>query len=88
MKINLNDEVKFTVTADGLALMLQQDRTLGLAPGITAVCWRHDPATHQCEGPLWSLMNLFGPTMHMGSVLRPIKDNVLELPAKRRARKS
>jgi len=77
MNINLNDEVTFLVSAHGLKLLADQDKRLGLKRGHSAQCWRHDKATNCCEAPLWDVMRVFGPFLHMGATEMAIEGNHL-----------
>lgn len=79
MKINLNDEVTFIITTKGLEVLAAEDRRLGMKSGLTAEVWRHDSKTNQCRAPLWEVMHIFGPLMHMGSPISLIANNTLEV---------
>jgi hypothetical protein len=79
MQINLNDEVQFCITADGLEILTAHERTLGMEIGLMARCWRYKPDSGQCEAPLWDVMHHFGPCMTMGTSKHPIKNNELIL---------
>ena len=85
MNINLNDEVTFTITQQGLDKLAASDHKLGLEAGLSAKCWRHNPKTNQCTAPLWDVMGQFGEFMYMGANKQPIKGNSLKLPTKKRA---
>lgn len=77
MNINLNDEFAFTITEDGLSMLLKLDRKWKLEPGSSAKLWRFNKTTNRCEAPLYSIMNVFGPCMFMGAGKKPILDNSL-----------
>lgn len=81
MNINLNDQVTFLISVHGLKLLADQDKSLGLKRGHSAKCWRHDKATNCCEAPLWDVMRVFGPSLHMGATEMAIEGNHLTLSA-------
>lgn len=79
MKINLNDVARFIITAEGLDVLRERDKALGLKPGHWASTWRHDRADNTCEAPLWDVMSAFGERIHMGMREQLIEGSALEV---------
>ncbi len=70
MKFNINDTVRAKLTDYGTQYYTLFHRTLGVS--VPA-------AIKSVEMPLWELMQIFGPTLHMGMRELPFVDNEVEI---------
>ena len=71
MSANINDRVRVRLTVYGMKLLLDERDTVAGVGQVLASggVW---------ETPLWELMRVLGPCMHMGMGEMPIEGNRLE----------
>lgn len=66
VEINLNTEVRATLTPDGVYQMMKHFTDLGLSFEHAHSCCHYNAETHTVQIPLWEVMNILGPRCVMG----------------------